>query len=89
MVKAGLLFNQPITACKQYCLAAGATQGNIAYTQNVTGHAKRRQCNNKMTEKMKRQAKASAKSKELQLIAQANAIAAHLLLLHPSTTYYI
>jgi len=26
---------QPITACKQYCLAAGATQGNIAYTQNV------------------------------------------------------
>jgi hypothetical protein len=27
--------NQPITACKQYCLAAGATQGNIAYTQTV------------------------------------------------------
>ena len=26
---------QPLTACKQYCLAAGATQGNIAYTQNV------------------------------------------------------
>jgi hypothetical protein len=26
---------QLITACKQYCLAAGATQGNIAYTQNV------------------------------------------------------
>ena len=25
----------PLTACKQYCLAAGATQGNIAYTQNV------------------------------------------------------
>ena len=25
-----------ITACNQYCLAAGATQGNIAYTQNVT-----------------------------------------------------
>ena len=24
-----------ITACNQYCLAAGATQGNIAYTQNV------------------------------------------------------
>ena len=23
------------TACKQYCLAAGATQGNIAYTQPV------------------------------------------------------
>jgi hypothetical protein len=27
---------QLITACKQYCLAAGATQGNIAYTQNVS-----------------------------------------------------
>jgi len=27
--------NHPITVCKQYCLAAGATQGNIAYTQNV------------------------------------------------------
>ena len=24
-----------ITACKLYCLAAGATQGNIAYTQTV------------------------------------------------------
>jgi hypothetical protein len=24
-----------LTACKQYCLAAGATQGNIAYTQTV------------------------------------------------------
>ena len=31
---------QPITACKQYCLAAGATQGNIAYTQNVTSKCK-------------------------------------------------
>jgi len=30
---------QPITACKQYCLAAGATQGNIAYTQTVSGHS--------------------------------------------------
>jgi hypothetical protein len=29
---------QLITACKQYCLAAGATQGNIAYTQNVGGN---------------------------------------------------
>jgi hypothetical protein len=29
---------QHITACKQYCLAAGATQGSIAYTQNVMGH---------------------------------------------------
>jgi len=33
--------NQPITACKQYCLAAGATQGNIAYTQTVMGNLKR------------------------------------------------
>jgi hypothetical protein len=24
-----------LTECKQYCLAAGATQGNIANTQNV------------------------------------------------------
>ena len=36
---------QPLTACKQYCLAApkgiGATQGNIAYTQNVTAHNKK------------------------------------------------
>jgi len=24
-----------LTAYKQYCLAAGATQGNIAYTQTV------------------------------------------------------
>jgi hypothetical protein len=30
----------PVTACKQYCLAAGAKQGNIAYTQNVIGHFK-------------------------------------------------
>ena len=28
---------QPVTACKQYCLAAGATQGNIAYTRTVMG----------------------------------------------------
>ena len=27
-----------ITACKQYCLAAGATQGKIAYTQTVIPH---------------------------------------------------
>jgi hypothetical protein len=33
---------QGITACKQYCLAAGATQGNIAYTQNVSGKLKKR-----------------------------------------------
>jgi hypothetical protein len=30
--------NQPITASKQYCFAAGATQGNIAYTRNVSGN---------------------------------------------------
>jgi len=30
-----------ITACKQYCLAAGATQGNIAYTQTVSVHCKK------------------------------------------------
>ena len=30
--------NLPITACKQYCLAAGATQGNIAYTKTVSTH---------------------------------------------------
>ena len=33
---------QPITACKQYCLAAGATQGNIAYTQTVMRQLKKR-----------------------------------------------
>jgi len=33
---------QRITACKQYCLAAGATQGNIAYTQTVMGKAMKR-----------------------------------------------
>jgi hypothetical protein len=37
-----LIVNQPITACKQYCLAAGATQGNIAYTQTVMGKFKKR-----------------------------------------------
>ena len=26
---------KPLTACKHYCIAAGATQGNIAYTQSV------------------------------------------------------
>ncbi len=26
---------QVLTECKQYCLAADATQGNIATTQNV------------------------------------------------------
>ena len=28
-----------LTACKQYCLAAGATQGNIYYTQIVRQYA--------------------------------------------------
>jgi len=31
-----------ITARKQYCPAAGATQGNIAYMQTVTCKPKRR-----------------------------------------------
>lgn len=30
----------PLTACKQYCLAAGVTQGNIAYMQTVSGQFK-------------------------------------------------
>ena len=30
----------PLTACKQYCLAAGATHGNIAYTRTVMGKFK-------------------------------------------------
>ncbi len=33
----------PITACKQYCLAAGAIQGNIAYTHTVSGKHERNQ----------------------------------------------
>jgi hypothetical protein len=32
--------NKPLTACKQYYLAAGATQGNIAYTRNVIPYFK-------------------------------------------------
>jgi len=32
-----MINNEPLTACKQYCLAAGATQGNIAYTRTVSG----------------------------------------------------
>ena len=35
---------QHLTACKQYCLAAGATQGNIAYTQNVIGKVAFAEC---------------------------------------------
>ncbi len=30
----------PLTACKRYCLAAGATQGNIAYTQTVRSNVR-------------------------------------------------
>ena len=40
-IQAKSICKRPITACKQYCLAAGATQGNIAYTQNVSVHAKK------------------------------------------------
>ena len=40
-IQAKSICKRPITACKQYCLAAGATQGNIAYTQTVSGHAVR------------------------------------------------
>ena len=39
-----------LTACKQYCLAAGETQGNIAYTQNVTTN-----CRERMTKHYSRQ----------------------------------
>jgi hypothetical protein len=37
--------NQLLTACKKYCHPAAATQGNIAYTQTVTGDAKKRHHN--------------------------------------------
>jgi len=40
--------------------------------KQVTGHAKRRQCNNITTEKMNRKANASAKSKEVQRHPQAD-----------------
>ena len=36
-MKLNINFNQPVTACKQYCLAAGAIQGKIAYTPIVMG----------------------------------------------------
>ena len=38
-IQAKSICKRPITACKKYCLAAGATQGNIAYTQTVSGKA--------------------------------------------------
>ena len=37
-IQAKSICKRPITACKKYCLAAGATQGNIAYTQTVICH---------------------------------------------------
>jgi hypothetical protein len=46
----------------------------------LIGHAKRRQWNNKTTEKMNKQTNASAKANELQPIAQADTVAVHLLL---------
>lgn len=39
----------PITACKQYCLAAGATQGNIACAQTVIGDFKNNTTTKKQT----------------------------------------
>ncbi len=51
----------------------------------VSGHAKkRRQYHKKTKEKMNRQANASAKSKELQPIAQVDSVAAQLLLPQPT-----
>jgi len=46
-MKLNINFNQPVTACKQYCLAAGATQGNIAYTQTVMHNNKNEHTDNK------------------------------------------
>ena len=37
------LYNQPITACKQYCPAADATQSNIALTQTTIDEKIKRQ----------------------------------------------
>jgi Zn-dependent peptidase ImmA (M78 family) len=51
--------------------------------KNVSQNAKRRQCKQKTTEKMNRNANASAKSKELQPDTQADTVAAHLLLPQP------
>ena len=38
------------TACKQYCLAAGTTQSNIAYTQTFMGKPKELNDRNNETE---------------------------------------
>jgi hypothetical protein len=54
-----------------------------AKPEKVTDPAKRRQCNNKTTGKMNRNANASAKSKELQPDTQPDTVAAHLLLPQP------
>lgn len=66
--------------------AVGTTIPKLRKASKVTGHAKRRKCNNKTTELMNRQANALAKSKELQPIAQADTVAAHLLLPQRTTT---
>ena len=50
--------NQPITACKLYCLAAGATQDNIAYSQTISGKHKRQQ-------KTKNQQKSDLKDEQM------------------------
>ena len=53
-IQAKSICKRPITACKKYCLAAGATQGNIAYTQTVTSKRRERHDNNKQTTKNKK-----------------------------------
>ena len=50
-IQAKSICKRPITACKQYCLAAGATQGNIAYTQTVMGKFMKRKPIRKKTDK--------------------------------------
>ena len=44
----------PLTACKQYCLATGATQGNIAYTQPVISNKRTKTLNSELLLKNKR-----------------------------------
>jgi len=44
--------------------------GGGAYCRNVTANAKKRQCNNKTTKNMNRNANASAKSKDVHPYAQ-------------------
>ena len=48
-IQAKSICKRPITACKQYCLAAGATQGNIAYTQTVDGNITAKPTNRQTT----------------------------------------